>query len=136
MFITREADYAIRVLRAVADGRHCTVGEICRKEVLPQQFIYKILKKVAQAGLIKITRGAQGGCVLVGDLRKTSLYDLMNALEGDRAISTCTREGYECEWKEQHDMPCTVHKQLVRIQESLDKELRACSLHKLIFDMD
>jgi Rrf2 family protein len=136
MFITREADYAIRVLRAVADGEQSNVGEICKKEILPQQFVYKILKKIEQMGLIRIMRGAQGGCVLVGDLRKTSLYDLINSLEGYRAISDCMKKGHECEWKKQHAMPCTVHKQLVRIQGSLEKELRGCSLHKLIFDVE
>ena len=136
MFITREADYAIRVLRVVADGAHYTVGEICGKEILPQQFVYKILKKLEQAGLIKMMRGAQGGCVLVGNLRKTSLYDLINVLEGNRAISSCMKEGYECEWKKQHAMPCMVHKQLMRMQESLNEELRGCSLHKLIMGVD
>jgi Rrf2 family protein len=136
MFITREADYAIRVLRAVSGGKRCTVGEICSREVLPQQFVYKILKKLEQAGLLKITRGARGGCALAGSLRETSLYDLMNALDGNMTISGCVREGYECEWQQQHSMPCVVHKQLMRMQESFDKKLRECSLHKLIFGVD
>ena len=136
MFITREVDYAIRILRAVACGGHSNVGEICRKEVLPRQFVYKIMKKIERMGLVKITRGAQGGCVLVGDLRKTSLYDLINNLEGDTAISSCMREGHECEWKKHRAVPCAVHKQLTRIQKSLDEELRECSLHKLIVGVE
>ena len=136
MFITREADYAIRVLRAVADGGHSNVGEICGKEILPRQFVYKILKKIERMGLVKIMRGAQGGCVLAGDLRKTSLYDLISNLEGDMAISSCMREGHECEWKKQRAAPCAVHKRLTRIQKSLEEELRGCSLHELIFGVE
>ena len=136
MFITREVDYAIRVFRAIAGGGYRTVGEICRKEILPQQFVYKIMKKIEQAGLVKTMRGAHGGCVLVGDLRKTSLYDLINVLEGDPAISSCMRENHECEWKKQNAMPCTVHRQLMGIQETLNEELRMCTLHKLIFGVD
>ena len=133
MLITREADYALRVLRTISGGGHFTVGEICKMEILPQQFVYKILKKIAQAGLVKITRGALGGCVLTGDLRRTSLYDLINILDAERAIGSCLKDGYECEWKKHNTASCTVHAELRRIQDLLDAELRGCSLHKLIF---
>jgi Rrf2 family protein len=136
MFITRKTDYALRIFRTLADGERHTVSDICRKEVIPQQFAYKILKKIEQAGLVKISRGAQGGCVLVSDLRKTSLYDLMNVLEEDPAISSCVKDGYDCEWKKQCVMQCIVHKQLTHMQEFINEELRRCSLHKLVWGTD
>ena len=46
MLVTRETDYAIRALRALSDGNKKTLADICRLEVVPQQFGYKILKKL------------------------------------------------------------------------------------------
>ena len=57
MLITREADYALRILRALSGGEQVKAAEICERERLPQQFVYKILKKMEQAGLVRIARG-------------------------------------------------------------------------------
>ena len=62
MLITRETDYALRILRALAPGSCLTVGEIAEKESLPHKFTYKIMKKLEKAGIIRIIRGVNGGC--------------------------------------------------------------------------
>ena len=43
MFITRECDYAVRIVRALADGEKLCVSRICEKEALTSAFVYKIL---------------------------------------------------------------------------------------------
>ena len=44
MFITRECDYAVRVLRALAGETRLSVNEICDREAITAPFAYKILK--------------------------------------------------------------------------------------------
>lgn len=44
MLITRETDYALRILRSLAQGSCLTVGELAEKETLPLKFTYKIIK--------------------------------------------------------------------------------------------
>ncbi|WP_408609060.1 RrF2 family transcriptional regulator [Aminipila terrae] len=70
MLITRETDYALRILRALADGQQLTSADICQREILPQNFVYKILKKLNKSGIVYIARGAEGGCKLTADLKK------------------------------------------------------------------
>ena len=48
MLITRECDYAVRVLRAMAEEKRVSVNEICEKELITAPFAYKILKKTAE----------------------------------------------------------------------------------------
>ena len=48
MVITRETDYALRILRSLLDGELHTVGSIAQEELLPQPFAYKIIKKAVQ----------------------------------------------------------------------------------------
>ena len=53
LLITKETDYALRILRSLADAGNTKtpIKEICDKELLPQQFVYKIAKKLAKAEL-------------------------------------------------------------------------------------
>lgn len=132
MLITRETDYALRILRALADGERRTMKTLCQAEAVPQQFAYKILKKLSRAGLVQSTRGVDGGCQLTGDLEATTLYDLVEIMEGDRQVSACMAPGYQCPWVEAHRCPCTVHGQLAAIQRRLDRELRSHTIQSLL----
>ena len=49
MFITRECDYAVRVVRALKGTRKLSVNEICEKEDITAPFAYKILNKLQKA---------------------------------------------------------------------------------------
>ncbi len=131
MLMTRETDYALRIIRSLVHGELMTVGDICRKELIPQQFAYKILKKLAKAGLVTVTRGVDGGCRLTADLNQTTLYDLMSALENQSHITACTQSGYVCEWQSENGK-CSIHCTLAQIQRRLDEELRSYSLRELI----
>ena len=131
--ITRETDYAIRLLRTLADGERHTAAEAAERELVPQPFAYKILKKLSKAGLVEVTRGADGGCRLLADLEKTSLYDLMEAMGEDCRLSGCTVPGHRCTWREAHG-GCTVHCKLLEIQRKLDAELQSHSLQEILSD--
>nr|WP_255575546.1 Rrf2 family transcriptional regulator [Caproiciproducens faecalis] len=134
--ITRETDYALRILRAMASGEQVTTGDICKRELLPQQFVYKILKKLERANLVQITRGVGGGCRLVADLNNVSLYDLTEIMDAEKLISACMQPGFQCAWQQKCSTPCTVHRQIFRIQEILDTELRAVSLHRMLLQAE
>lgn len=132
MLVTRETDYALRTLRALSDGKQITTADICRQELLPQQFVYKILKKLQKAGLVLITRGKDGGCRLIADLEKVSLYDLIEIMDADKSVSACTQPGFPCAWTQKYKKPCQVHRHLQEIQNRLDKELKALPLSEIL----
>ena len=67
MLITRETDYALRILRALLDGELHTAGQIAQDQLLPQSFAYKIMKKLEKAGMVQMIRGTAGGCRLAAD---------------------------------------------------------------------
>ena len=123
MVITRETDYALRILRALLDGKLHTAGQIAQDELLPQAFAYKILKKLEKAGLVEVVRGTAG----------TSLYDLMKAMGERGNLSSCMDPAYQCPWRSCHG-GCTVHCKLAEIQNKLDEELRAHSLQEILTD--
>ena len=84
MLITKETDYALRILRALSDEGRVTAVQLANEEQIPQQFAYKILKKLQKGGLIQILRGADGGCTLAAQLEQVSLFRLMQIMEEGR----------------------------------------------------
>lgn len=132
VLITRETDYALRVLRALSEGEQLTAGDISEQQMVPKPFAYKIIKKLSKAGFVRITRGADGGCRLAVGLDKVTLYDLMVAMEEDSAVIACMEPGYSCPWREAHG-GCMVHCRLGLVQQRLHEELRGHTLQELIF---
>ena len=131
MLITRETDYALRILQSLLNGEKKSVGEISEQELIPQQFAYKIIKKLSQAGFVQILRGAEGGCRLACDLDKVSLFDLMAVTESHYAVNACMDPAYYCPRKEKKGC-CTIHCRLANVQQRLDDELRSYNLKSLI----
>lgn len=130
MLITRETDYALRILQSLTDGEKRPVGEISQKEFIPQQFAYKIAKKLAKAGFIQITRGVDGGCRLYKDLNTISLYDLITAIEGGYEVNACMDPDFSCARRQSGG--CSVHPQLMAIQKTLNDQLRSYPLESLL----
>ena len=124
MIITKETDYALRILRVLLDGEKHSVAEMSETELIPNQFAYQILRKLSAGNLVRVSRGALGGCELSCDLDATSLYDLMGVV-GERGIlCACMEPGYECRWQDKHGR-CAIHCQLAALQQKQDEAFRA-----------
>ncbi|WP_283675052.1 RrF2 family transcriptional regulator [Butyricicoccus sp. Marseille-Q5471] len=131
--MTREVDYALRILRALSDGELSTAAQLCEREAIPKQFAYKTLKKLEKAGFVALTRGAAGGCKLCADLREKTLFDLVSALDAQLQVNACMQADYQCSWREAHKgRPCLIHTQLSAIQQTIDAELRRYSLSSIL----
>lgn len=142
MMITRESDYAVRIVRALRGGEQLIIEEICRVEQVPRQFAYKILKKLEKAGLVSIRRGAGGGCTLRRSLRELTLLDVIQAADPEFFLNPCLAEGYRCEYVSRaaaaegdeaaaNSHACSVHCELARVQRILEQELSAATLEQL-----
>jgi Rrf2 family protein len=77
-----------------------------------------------KSGLVKIFRGTEGGVELVADLHEVTLYDVIEAIDNKRKISSCMLPGYECEWKSTHGN-CYVHKNLLDMQDEMNNLLKS-----------
>lgn len=132
MLLTRETDYALRVLHGLMNGELKTAGELSEQELIPQAFAYKIIRKLSNSGWVQITRGTEGGCRLAADLGQISLYDLLAALDCDHSIVACMEPGHDCSRREAHG--CNMHGRLLALQLRLDNELRSHSLLSLLTD--
>ncbi len=131
MLITRETDYALRIIRSLAEKELVSAACISEKDLIPKQFIYKIAKKLERAGIISIRQGTRGGFLLIADLSDLSLLDVMLAV-GDRVmVNACMEADYDCAWIKKRQEPCLFHKNLFEFKLRVEKELSEMKLDAL-----
>jgi len=127
VLITKECDYGIRIIRALADGEKRTVKTICEMELVPFKFAYKILKKLQKAGIVQNKLGQNGGYVRIMPLDEFTLYDIIQAIDERLFLAECLRGDIECQRKVE-DEYCKVHDELVRLQSLLIDEMKSRSI--------
>jgi Rrf2 family protein len=133
LVIKRETDYSLRVLRALLSGEQKTASEICKEELMPLQFVYRILKKMEVGGLVRITRGKDGGATIACDPKEVSLFDLLTVLGDKPYINDCMRDGYECE-RHKAGKLCVAHKRIAEVQQVLEDDLKKRTIYYMLSD--
>jgi Rrf2 family protein len=131
MFITKETDYAVRIIRELADGERETVETICKNEQVPHQYGYKILKKLEKGGMVCSYRGTNGGYALAKGTDDITLFDVVQAVGGDSLFTECLGHGYNCPMNH-GGRRCKVHGEFARIQALILEGLREKSLAEFL----
>ncbi len=121
MFITREMDYCIRIVRALHHGGMQSANDITLRENMPQAITYKLLKNLLKAGVVESFRGADGGYQLKIDCSKMSIMDLFRQMGVEMHLNKCLTPGYQCENIDCNT--CKIHQELNRVQSVLTEEL-------------
>ena len=96
MRLTSLADYAVVMMAAAA--RHPAAARLsaaCLAEEtgVPLPTAQKLMGRLASAGLLRSARGTGGGFTLARDAGGISLADIVEAVEGPIAMTTCADEG-------------------------------------------
>ncbi len=130
MQLTREGDYAVRVLVDLA-GR--PRGDVVRTEDLtlttgvPRAYLAKIIQALARANLVLTRQGPGGGVSLGEDPAGITLRRMVEAVEGPIHLNRCLVRAGECP----RDTFCAVHPVWARIQAVLLRELEAVTARDL-----
>ena len=131
MFLTKECDYAIRVVRSLSDQQMKSVRLICQEEHMPLPFAYKILKKLEHARIVKSYRGATGGYRMQRGPETVTLLDILRAVDDHLFINECLQAGYVCD-KNRYGNPCRVHEEFNRLQGLLMGALSEKTMRELV----
>jgi len=93
--ITKQTDYGIILLARLADepARVRTAGELADATHLPLPMVSKVLKLLARRGILVSHRGVAGGYGLARPPEAVSVAELIDALEGPIALTTCLAHG-------------------------------------------
>ena len=100
MRLSNLADYAVVTMSAAA--RHCgharvSAGQLAEETGLPTATVQKLVSKLSAAGLLRSSRGAGGGLKLARPAAAISLADIVEAVEGPIALTSCVDTGkHDC----------------------------------------
>jgi len=91
---TRKTDYALVALAALARTgvdrqQPLSARQVAEDHDLPAALIGQLLKTLHRAGLVDSERGAQGGYFLARPAQTISVFDVVQAIEGDVQLTPC-----------------------------------------------
>lgn len=93
MYITREADYAARIVFCLAKaGERRDARSISEEVFVTLRFSLKILGKLSSAGIVNSYKGNRGGYELARPANQISVRDVLEAVDGPYSISRCIGE--------------------------------------------
>ncbi len=111
--------YAIRAMFLVAqmsaDGKYVGIKEVVSGLDAPQPFIAKILQDLSKRGFLTSAKGPNGGFLVNEAQRKTTLLDIVFALDGDKIITACCLGLKDCSERN----PCPVHNEYKTIRKKI-----------------
>jgi Rrf2 family protein len=97
--IKRETDYAVRTLLHLAclpPGTQVKVKDVAAQKMLPLSFVRRIVARLGSAGLLKTTRGLNGGIALARPAREISLLDVVLAMGDPVRLNQCLDADHTC----------------------------------------
>ena len=100
MRLSSMADYAVVTMTAAA--RHCggvrvSAGQLAEETGLPVPTVQKLVSRLTAAGLLRSSRGVGGGLKLARPAAAITLADIVEAVEGPIALTSCSEHGrHDC----------------------------------------
>jgi Rrf2 family protein len=129
--LTRAADYAVRAMLHVGslpDGVFALKDEIAHAQHIPPSFMAKILRRLVKSGLLKSSRGVNGGFAMARAAADVNLLEIVEGIEGPIHLNDCVPDPEHCALS--HD--CPVSTVWLEVQDRMTGLLRETTLEALL----
>jgi Rrf2 family protein len=105
--VPQSLDYALRALVLLAmqpADDYIAAGELADRLGLPRRFVEQQITSLSRAGIVRCRRGASGGCSLAFPAREISVFDVVEAIQGDVLdVPRVTGSAVSALWQEAAD---------------------------------
>ena len=129
ILIIKEVEYAITILDGLYHNGSMSAKDISEMKNIPSPFIYRILKRLEEGGILSIKRGPKGGYSLCRNCDELTLCDIIDVFDNTFLVIECMKKEYEC--SRNHKSDCCMHGEFGRIQNVLRTEFKKKSLTSL-----
>lgn len=124
--LSKLTDYATVLMACLAEApeSQCSSQHLAERTRLEATTVAKLLKQLAQAGLVLSTRGANGGYRLARAAAAISIADIIVAIEGPLGMTECSVHHGMCG----RESYCSVSSNLRKISHAVEAALRSVTL--------
>lgn len=132
MRLNQATDYAFRMVLYLAEqpeGTKITGAALAAKQNIPERFLLKIMRSLTAAGIMKSFRGVDGGFALQRQAKDITLFDIIEAVEGQTELQRCLHDETSC-WKGCTGM-CSIYNAFASIQKELEEKLKSINFDDL-----
>lgn len=108
MILSRSSQYGLELIMYLVShptDKYIPLNEVARENNLSFYFLSKITQSLVQKGILKTYRGPHGGVILAIPSEKITLFDIVNAIEGDALFKKCVLRLQVCD----ESNPCPLH---------------------------
>ncbi len=131
MKITREADYAIRIVCYLNKcGEVVSANEIANESAITTRFALKILRKLILVGMVKSRKGVNGGYELNLPAQELNLGRIIEVIDGPIEINHCLNCDFRCTRVTDKDL-CCIRGMLAKVNNSLKEELYSLRIDEI-----
>jgi len=131
VIFSRQCEYALQAviyITAKEDKSYTDIKEISDKLNIPHHFLAKILQNLSKSGLLRSQKGPSGGFALGTDPGNITLYNIVEAIDGDGFITECVLGLPSCGG----DNPCPLHDRWGELREEIYKMLAGKTIDQLV----
>ena len=119
--------HAVCRLTILAPEGFARVGQICEGSDLPAYFVSKILGDLVRAGLLKSSKGRNGGFGLARPPEKIRLMDIVEVIDGPQAYRQCVVGLARCDDRQ----PCPQHDSFKPIRQRIVSYLSETTVRQM-----
>ncbi|MES2702800.1 MAG: Rrf2 family transcriptional regulator [Bacteroidota bacterium] len=116
---SKSCEYAIKAVICISqksrEGSRIGVKEVAKNIDAPEHFTAKILQDLSRKNIVQSMKGPNGGFFVEKQDLKTSLADIVKAIDGDKIYNECVLGLKVCSQKN----PCPVHNEYREIKKNL-----------------
>ena len=129
--LSKTAVHTVSALAELAEqptGTRVGAADIAREIDAPQNYLGKLLKNLADVGLVESQKGKGGGFRLAQDASEISLFDVVDPVDRVSKWSGCFLGREKCS----DDKPCPVHRRWGKVRDAYLKFLRETTIADLV----
>ena len=121
----------------LSDIRAPGVRDLAELQGVPAEYLAKVFTKLSKAGLVVATEGARGGFALARPAEDISFLDVVQAIDGDKALFECREIRERCAVFESEAPAwatsglCSIHAIMLSAEKRMKDELASHSLKEL-----
>jgi Rrf2 family protein len=119
------------VLACLPDGGVLTAARLAEYHGIPAPYLAKSLQALTRAGIVESTTGRLGGYRLRGSASDTTLFDVVQAIEGNEMLFQCTeirRRGPSRVPARAYPPTCGIATAMWRAEQAWKKELQGTTI--------